>query len=351
MSISSLSAPRGVKLSCEVCGRAATQQCTSCRVTYYCSKEHQDLDWRAVHEAICSELPPLRAAAPLAGSTEERSRRKLEAEKLQTDLADLASLAASRFLLTGDHELAVPAALQALRFRVAVHGQSSAHLVPAYLQLGEASAGLDRLAQAEEYLALARWLILKDSTVSAVLRARMHRLVGRLHQLQGRFEQASREHAHGVFWASTADGPRSPAAADAAYHLGAALYEGGDAQGALAVFTAVVRAWDEALESNRVDDAIAEAACAVMERIIQVRGALLGIESASTIAALLVHSLLLERIGDHGAAMDVAAKASDSLAAIADTEDVLATRIRTTLVRLQHLQSSTTPASGLETRG
>jgi hypothetical protein len=35
MSINPLANPKGVKLLCELCGKPAYIQCTSCRVTYY----------------------------------------------------------------------------------------------------------------------------------------------------------------------------------------------------------------------------------------------------------------------------------------------------------------------------
>ncbi|KAJ3158151.1 Zinc finger MYND domain-containing protein 12 [Geranomyces michiganensis] len=42
-----------------------------------------------------------------------------------------------------------------------VFGPNSAQLVPAYLLLGESSIGLNQLAQAEDYLSLAKWALMK----------------------------------------------------------------------------------------------------------------------------------------------------------------------------------------------
>ncbi|KAJ3178335.1 Zinc finger MYND domain-containing protein 12 [Geranomyces variabilis] len=42
-----------------------------------------------------------------------------------------------------------------------VYGPNSAQLVPAYLLLGESSIGLNQLAQAEDYLSLAKWALMK----------------------------------------------------------------------------------------------------------------------------------------------------------------------------------------------
>ena len=118
----------------------------------YSSEEHQDIDSRAIHTTLCPHLPPLRNPPPVAGSTEERQKKKKELEQLQVDLSETAISYATNFLISGQFELAMPAALQALRLGVNVFGANSSRLVPAYLQLGEASVGLGKLQQAEEYL-------------------------------------------------------------------------------------------------------------------------------------------------------------------------------------------------------
>jgi hypothetical protein len=59
--INPLANPKGVKLTCELCGTIATVQCGGCRVVHYCGKEHQDEDWRGIHQKICALIGPLRA--------------------------------------------------------------------------------------------------------------------------------------------------------------------------------------------------------------------------------------------------------------------------------------------------
>lgn len=227
------------------------------------TSEHQDCDWRSFHQTICSHLPGLRNPAPLAGSTEERSRRKQQTERLQADLAHAASAAASGFLLSGDFDLAIPAALHCLRLTVAVHGNNSPELVPAYLQLGEASVGLNRLGQAEEYLALARWLVLKHPSTPVLLQARLHRLTGRLQQEQGKVESAIREYAHGVYWAACATGPKSAQVAEAAFYLGSALLTAGNIDGGMSVYNEIVKIWDQVLGTDDdLDDCTLVAAAA-----------------------------------------------------------------------------------------
>ena len=38
---------------CSVCGCPGPKKCSKCHKTYYCSKEHQVLDWKAGHKTCC----------------------------------------------------------------------------------------------------------------------------------------------------------------------------------------------------------------------------------------------------------------------------------------------------------
>ncbi len=48
--------------------------------------------------------------------------------------------------------MAIPAALEALKFLTEVYGNADIHLTPAYLLLGAAAIGLGRLTEADQYL-------------------------------------------------------------------------------------------------------------------------------------------------------------------------------------------------------
>lgn len=87
--INPLATPKGVKYLCELCGKVALIQCRFCRVTYYCSKDHQHLDWVGVHEKICMLLVPLRIPPPVLGTEEERMRRDQDKITGQKALLDL----------------------------------------------------------------------------------------------------------------------------------------------------------------------------------------------------------------------------------------------------------------------
>lgn len=85
---------------------------------------------------------PLRTPVSILGSEEERAIRENQTKAQQIDLLKISHNEAQRLLFEGNYELAIPAALQALRFSIEIYGKDSIKLVPAYLLLGEADIGL-----------------------------------------------------------------------------------------------------------------------------------------------------------------------------------------------------------------
>ncbi len=59
--------------------------------------------------------------------------------------------------------MAIPAALEALKFLTDVYGSSNVHLTPAYLLLAEAAIGLERLTEADQYLSQVLAKVQKES--------------------------------------------------------------------------------------------------------------------------------------------------------------------------------------------
>ncbi|TPX55656.1 hypothetical protein PhCBS80983_g05136 [Powellomyces hirtus] len=129
----------------------------------FSDKEHQSTDWRGIHSRICMLVVPLRTPVAVLGSEEERAHRETQTRRRQVHLLELTKTEAHKKLYEGEYHLAIPAALQALRFSMQVYGPNSEKLVPAYLLLGESSIGLNQLSQAEDYLSLAKWALMKKS--------------------------------------------------------------------------------------------------------------------------------------------------------------------------------------------
>ncbi|VDP78850.1 unnamed protein product [Echinostoma caproni] len=212
-----LANPRGTDYSCEVCGKPALLQCSLCRVTYYCGVEHQKIDWVGIHEKICNSLISLRKPIPFIASEDERRKLKDELQNknltpiysccslspIKINMVGLTQLIGQKLLFQGKPEEAVPAALQCLKFTADAYGLASVELVSPYLILAESSIGLNRLCQAETYLAQAQWTMLKTQhECSNAIRSQLHRKLGLLYAAKGDYPAALESLAKDVFYAS-----------------------------------------------------------------------------------------------------------------------------------------------------
>eukprot|EP00116_Pleurobrachia_bachei_P005483 sb/3465745/ len=278
MSLNPLANPKGVKLLCELCQKPAYVQCTACRVTYYCSEEHQKVDFIGIHEKICSLLIPLRTPIPMVSSDEERKHRQEQLLHRQKQMIDMTRTEGSKFLFEGAHEAAVPAALQALRFSIAVYGLSSVELVPAYLVLGEASIGLGRLTQAEEYLSQARWTVLKTPGCDASIKSKMYRICGLLQAAKGNFPEALKNYSNDhtpsyftstppnytivqIYHAAVDNGPRHVKTSGGYFHMANVFFRKGQTDIAHNIYTEVVSIWNKLLkEAVKMEEPVPESA-------------------------------------------------------------------------------------------
>eukprot|EP00961_Rhodomonas_salina_P233503 3156037-Rhodomonas_salina.1 len=156
----------------------------------------------------------------------------------------------------GDFELSIPGAVQALRsghltsstsktclFSLEVYGAGKIELVPCYLLLAEANLGLGRHKQAEEYLSLANWSILKNPDCSNRTKSQLYRNFGKLYASQGKHEEALRQLANDVYFSSLQVGPEHIETAGGYYYLATVFYLQRQLDCALAMCDKVVEIW------------------------------------------------------------------------------------------------------------
>lgn len=91
-----LAFPKTVAHKCEICGKTASRMCSKCRVTYYCSEEHQTADNVGIHEKICSALTSLRSKQPFLPSEEERRERDREIRERKVHLVEVTRMIGER---------------------------------------------------------------------------------------------------------------------------------------------------------------------------------------------------------------------------------------------------------------
>jgi hypothetical protein len=97
-----LAFPKSIAHKCEICGKTASRMCSKCRVTYYCSEEHQSVDVLGIHDKICSTLATLRSKQPFLPSEEERRDRDRETRDRKLHLIEVTRMIGERHVIRID---------------------------------------------------------------------------------------------------------------------------------------------------------------------------------------------------------------------------------------------------------
>ncbi|CAF2751703.1 unnamed protein product [Rotaria sp. Silwood2] len=198
-----LAFPKSVVHKCEICGKIASRMCSKCRVTYYCSEEHQTADNIGIHDKICSTLASLRLKQPFLPSEEERRERDREIRDRKIHLIEVTRMIGERHVFQDRFEAAVPAALASLKLAIEVYGPRSVELIPSYLILAEASLGLKQLNQCWEYLSQAQYTILQQhEQTSLAITSQLARNMAQLSIARKEYDEAARHLANDIYDAS-----------------------------------------------------------------------------------------------------------------------------------------------------
>eukprot|EP00050_Salpingoeca_kvevrii_P012487 m.22933 g.22933 ORF g.22933 m.22933 type:complete len:393 (+) comp4042_c0_seq2:1-1179(+) len=250
MALNPLAAPKGsVRKVCEICGQLALIECQLCHVTFWCGSEHEALDREAIHGRVCEFLGPLRRTAVSTGTDKDREHHRHLQNQRKQHLMRLTLLEAQKLYNQGRHELAIPAALQSVKFTQDVHGLNSPALIPAYVLLGTASLGVGDMKQAERYLTQANWAALKTTDCDSAVMSQLYRALARLYDAKGNYPQALKLLADDVYHSALADGPTSVAAAGGYFLMARIFLTSGDMETTQAMYDRVSSIWQLAAES------------------------------------------------------------------------------------------------------
>jgi tetratricopeptide (TPR) repeat protein len=199
--------------------------------------------WFGIMKKIAHLLAPLILDAPIVGTAEERERRAKTTILSKRSLQEFCLVEASNLLSVQKYQLAIPAASQALKFSKEVEGERSLAVVEPYLILAQASLGLKNINKAEEYLALARWIVLNSAECPDLVRARMYMLMGRVCTGQGKFEEAKPEFGNCIYYTSRCVGAESVSVSMGYFRLGDVFLAQGNIECALSFFDKLVDIW------------------------------------------------------------------------------------------------------------
>lgn len=243
-----LSNPKGVCHNCEICARESSLQCSLCQRTFYCSTDHQQMDWNSVHSKICPYLGVLRSPPPILSTQEQRAIRAEQVLNTKKNVLKICHDEAARHLDEGNPELAHPAGLQALRFAADVFGATALELVPPYLQLTEANIAAKLYPKAEEHLCQAKWILLQHPDADPDLKSKLSRNFGKLQVAQGDPSSALSYFASDVYFTSQLKGTDHIETSVGLYMLGNAFIDCRDHESAIALFEKVLAIWTPFLQ-------------------------------------------------------------------------------------------------------
>ncbi|CAM9764482.1 unnamed protein product [Ectocarpus fasciculatus] len=316
-----LAFPKGKIPRCEISGQAASVACITPHITlYYATEEQAEQAWHAgIMHKISPLIGPLRATPQIIGSEEERARREYTVQMSKRALIDLCQQEASKLLVQGRYDLAVPGAIQALAFSKEIFGDGSIETVPPYLLLSEANLGLGLLQSAEGFLSMANWSILKTPQCSNAIRSQLHRNFGKLHTAQNKLDEALDDLSKDVYCSSLEVGPEHIDTSAGFFLIANIFYAQRKVESSLAFYDKVVDIWYKFLASVRSDANLAEnvgkaqlsEGMDMLTRVLNTRVNLLGDTHIATGEARCTLGLLHLFVADKAAAVDHLTLASE----------------------------------------
>ena len=253
-----LAFPKNEQPICELTGvKAVVNLITPSCTMFFASHELAEQAWHGIIKKISHLLGPLQQQPPIVGTSEERSRRINNVNRSKLSLIEFCLSESSKLLSVKKYQLAIPAAIQALKFTKEIDGDHAISMVEPYLHLAQASLGIKQFHKSEEYLSLAQWIVLNKEDCPARLKSKLHMLIGRTKTSLGQFEEAKAEFSKSVLFSSKAHGPDSAITSMGYFRLGDVFLAQTKVECALAYFDKVVDIWFKYLSAlhNSLDPA------------------------------------------------------------------------------------------------
>jgi tetratricopeptide (TPR) repeat protein len=245
-----LAFPRSEHPMCALTGTNATVQLlTKHNSIYYGNEASAEQAWHGILNKIDHLLGPLSQPAPIIGTSDERARRVKAILLSKKSLVEFCMNESARLLHDQKYQLAIPGAVQALKFSKEVFGDLSVEVVLPYLLLAQISLGTKLLSEAESYLSQAKWNVMNAPHCPDRVKSRLHQLYGQLYSVRKDFDEARSEFARSVYYSTRCFGAESIGASSGYYRLGEIFLAQGKTENALAFFDKVVDIWYKYLSS------------------------------------------------------------------------------------------------------
>eukprot|EP00667_Euglena_gracilis_P017311 EG_transcript_18239 len=201
------------------------------------------VDWNAL-EAKFQELHSM-LNAPSYGLNASLARQK-QKEEVQASmelLLEMAQNEARRLLMEGNTQGSVEGGLRTLKLKEAYYGSGSLQLVPSYFHLARTNQYLDKFKQAEEFLSLAQWTLLKHPDAPVALRAELHQTFGLLYASASKLDLALKHLAQATYFLTVLNGPNHILTAFGYFDLGNVFAAKSSMDSAMAFYNKVKDIW------------------------------------------------------------------------------------------------------------
>ena len=117
---------------------------------FYAGESQAVQAWHGIIKKIAHLISPLMEPPPIIGTHDERAKRIINITRSKKSLIDFCLSESTNLLSEKKFQLAIPGAIQALKFSQEVYGDMSFEVVEPYLILGQSSLGLSNAPQAEK---------------------------------------------------------------------------------------------------------------------------------------------------------------------------------------------------------
>lgn len=184
-------------------------------------------------------------SAPTSGlnANQARQHQKQIVSVAIGKLLDMAQQECRRLLIDGNAKAAVEGGLKTLKLKEEYYGRESLQLVPAYFHLARTNQYMDKFKQAEEFLSLAQWTILRHPEADVSLKAELHQTFGLLYASDGKLDAALKQLTCATYYLSVLNGPEHILTSFGYFDLGNVFAAKGAMENAMSFYDKVKEIW------------------------------------------------------------------------------------------------------------
>mmetsp|Transcript_61096 Transcript_61096/g.101185 ORF Transcript_61096/g.101185 Transcript_61096/m.101185 type:complete len:447 (+) Transcript_61096:86-1426(+) len=213
-------------------------------------------DWNSLETKFQELNSMLNAPSYGLNASLARQKQKQQVESSIEMLLDMAQAEARRLLIEGDAQASVEGGLRTLKLKEAYYGTGSLQLVPCYFHLARTNQYLDKFKQAEEFLSLAQWNILKHPEADVSLKAELHQTFGLLYASDGKLDLALKQLSQATYFLTILNGPSHVLTSFGYFDLGNVFAATSNMDSAMAFYEKVKDIWYDHLTSVFSEDDI-----------------------------------------------------------------------------------------------